>query len=154
MTADAARPGSTGDALFPASEVRRSGPLAPSRERRVVEQALRQGDSRRAAILYELLTGQLPFDLSGLTPAEAATVITEHEPGKPSAAVKRNAGSVTNSRFLSLGKTEWADLDGDTVVWAEGGCLHRARLLKSGIGAAKVLFDFNPLKFEAREAPY
>src|SRR3984957_10465327 len=36
-------------------------------------------------ILYELLTSQLPFDLSGLTPAEAATVITEHEPGKASA---------------------------------------------------------------------
>jgi len=62
-------------------------------------------------ILYEVLTGQLPFDLSGLTPAEAATVITEHEPGKPSAALKRNPGA-PNSRFLSLGKTAWADLDG------------------------------------------
>ena len=37
-------------------------------------------------ILYELLTGQLPFDLSGLTPAEAAIIITEHEHGKPSTA--------------------------------------------------------------------
>src|SRR5450755_2983419 len=62
-------------------------------------------------ILYELLTGQLPFDLSGLTPAEAATVITEHESGKPSAALKRNAGAA-DFRFLSLGKTAWADLDG------------------------------------------
>jgi len=62
-------------------------------------------------ILYELLTGQLPFDLSGLTPAEAATVITEHEPGKPSAAVRRDAGPGAH-RFLSLGKTAWADLDG------------------------------------------
>jgi len=63
-------------------------------------------------ILYELLTGQLPFDLSGLTPAEAGTVITEHEPGKPSAAVRRSTGSAAYSRFLSLGKTAWADLDG------------------------------------------
>jgi len=62
-------------------------------------------------ILYELLTGQLPFDLSGLTPAEAATVITEHEPGKPSAAVKLNADSGSNSHLLALGKTAWADLD-------------------------------------------
>jgi serine/threonine-protein kinase len=62
-------------------------------------------------ILYELLTGQLPFDLSGLTPAEAATVITEHEPGKPSAAVRLNADSGANSRVLALGKTAWADLD-------------------------------------------
>ncbi len=62
-------------------------------------------------ILYELLTGQLPFDLSGLTPAEAATVITEHEPGKPSTAVSSSAGSGANSRVLTLGKTAWADLD-------------------------------------------
>ncbi len=64
-------------------------------------------------ILYELLTGQLPFDLSGLTPAEAASIIAEHEPGKPSAAVKRTTDSDANSRTLSssLGKTAWADLD-------------------------------------------
>ena len=62
-------------------------------------------------ILYELLTGQLPFDLSGLTPAEAATVITEHEPGKPSTAVRSSADSGANSRVLTLGKTAWADLD-------------------------------------------
>src|SRR5580704_18954430 len=63
-------------------------------------------------ILYELLTGQLPFDLSGLTPVEAATVITEHEPGKPSAALRPNSDSGVNSRARSLGKTAWADLDG------------------------------------------
>src|SRR5258708_25526730 len=40
-------------------------------------------------ILFELLTGQLPFDLSNLTPAEAATIISLYEPGKPSATVKR-----------------------------------------------------------------
>jgi|SRR5579872_1458411 len=62
-------------------------------------------------ILYELLTGQLPFDLSGLTPAEAATVITEHEPGKPSSAIGLNTNSGTDSRVLALGKTAWADLD-------------------------------------------
>jgi eukaryotic-like serine/threonine-protein kinase len=58
-------------------------------------------------ILYELLTGLLPFDLSNLTPAEAATVITEHEPGKPSGAGKR-AGAIGNTL---LTKTAWADLD-------------------------------------------
>src|SRR5229473_7026393 len=63
-------------------------------------------------ILYELLTGRLPFDLSGLTPVEAATIIAEHEPGKPSAAVRPNSDSGVNSRVLSLGKTAWADLDG------------------------------------------
>ena len=64
-------------------------------------------------ILYELLTGQLPFDLSGLTPAEAASIIAEHEPGKPSAAIKRTTDSDANSHTLSLSlsKTAWADLD-------------------------------------------
>jgi serine/threonine protein kinase/Tfp pilus assembly protein PilF len=62
-------------------------------------------------ILYELLTGQLPFDLSGLTPAEAATIITEHEPGKPSSAVKRPTGSPANLHAQSVSKTAWADLD-------------------------------------------
>jgi serine/threonine-protein kinase len=56
-------------------------------------------------VLYELLTGQLPFDLSNLTPAEAATVITEHDPGKPSTAVKRSAD------MPALSKSAWADLD-------------------------------------------
>lgn len=62
-------------------------------------------------ILYELLTGQLPFDLSGLTPAEAATIITDHEPGKPSAAVNPTAGSEATSHAISVSKTAWADLD-------------------------------------------
>ncbi len=62
-------------------------------------------------ILYELLTGQLPFDLSGLTPAEAATVITDHEPGKPSAAVRRTGHAEASFPSLSLNKIAWADLD-------------------------------------------
>jgi serine/threonine protein kinase/tetratricopeptide (TPR) repeat protein len=59
-------------------------------------------------VLFELLTGQLPFDLSNLTPAEAATVITEHDPGKPST-VARMAGFQANRPPLR--KAAWADLD-------------------------------------------
>jgi len=50
-------------------------------------------------ILYELLAGRLPFDLSGMTPAEAATMIAERQPDKPSTA--KGAAS----------KAAWADLD-------------------------------------------
>jgi tetratricopeptide (TPR) repeat protein/predicted Ser/Thr protein kinase len=57
-------------------------------------------------ILYELLTGQLPFDLTNLTPGEAATIIVGHEPGKPSAIAKR-----ANPQNPTLGKAAWADLD-------------------------------------------
>ncbi len=62
-------------------------------------------------ILYELLTGELPFDLSNLTPAEAATVIAEHEPARPSIAVRRVAQSPANSSAFALSHAEWADLD-------------------------------------------
>ena len=61
-------------------------------------------------ILYELLTGQLPFDLSGLTPAEAASIIAEHEPGRPSAAVRRG-DSEASPDALGLSGSAWADLD-------------------------------------------
>jgi serine/threonine-protein kinase len=61
-------------------------------------------------ILYELLTGQLPFDLSNLTPAEAATIITDHEPGRPSTLAKsQSAGGPPDAPHLS--KSAWADLD-------------------------------------------
>jgi predicted Ser/Thr protein kinase len=59
-------------------------------------------------ILYELLTGALPFDLSNLNAAEAVTVITNHEPVKPSVAVKRTGA---NGMREALGRSEWADLD-------------------------------------------
>ncbi|MFL5421395.1 MAG: tetratricopeptide repeat protein, partial [Myxococcales bacterium] len=51
-------------------------------------------------VLYELLAGKLPFDLSSCTPGEAERLILEREPVPPSA-----AGS------LALGASAWADLD-------------------------------------------
>ena len=52
-------------------------------------------------ILYELLTGRLPFDVSQKTPPEAAAVLTTQEPMKPSL-VARRGGMRTGS---------WIDLD-------------------------------------------
>jgi serine/threonine protein kinase/tetratricopeptide (TPR) repeat protein len=67
-------------------------------------------------ILYELLAGKRPFDLSNLTPAEAETVIVEHDPEKPSAAARQIAGGPSASdpsgmNSLSVSKAAWADLD-------------------------------------------
>jgi len=61
-------------------------------------------------ILYELLAGEAPFDLANLTPAEAATVIVEHDPEKPSAAV-RSAGFSRDENAFALSRSAWADLD-------------------------------------------
>ena len=62
-------------------------------------------------ILYELLTGELPFDLSNLTPAEAAAIVAEHEPGKPSTAVRRSNQTDPHAHTRSLTKAAWSDLD-------------------------------------------
>jgi eukaryotic-like serine/threonine-protein kinase len=63
-------------------------------------------------ILYELLADQLPFDLSNKTPGEAATILAEQEPEKPSATAKRVEKLPTaGSRSSSISKAAWADLD-------------------------------------------
>jgi hypothetical protein len=55
---------------------------------------------------------------------------------------------------LQFPKWEWADVDGKDLVWAEDGCLYRARPQSGKLGPAKLLLDTNEMKFEAREAPY
>jgi eukaryotic-like serine/threonine-protein kinase len=55
-------------------------------------------------VLYELLAGRLPFDLSKHTPAQAERVLTEQEPEKPSAAAKNEGPALAS-------QTAWADLD-------------------------------------------
>jgi eukaryotic-like serine/threonine-protein kinase len=56
-------------------------------------------------ILYELLAGRLPFDLSRITPAENELTILNREPEKPSAVTAKDSGT------LRAGKAEWRDLD-------------------------------------------
>lgn len=60
-------------------------------------------------ILYELLAGRLPFDLTNRTPAEAATIITEQEPVKPSAVARQTAQGADSRNSVS--RAAWADLD-------------------------------------------
>ena len=63
-------------------------------------------------ILYELLAGQRPFDLSNKTPAEAGTAIVEGEPDRPST-VARKAVQTSGAGLVqvSLPKSSWAELD-------------------------------------------
>lgn len=63
--------------------------------------------------------------------------------------VDRRSGETINKD-----QWEWADVDGGRLVWAERGCLHAGRLTSKGLGEAKMLFDFTPMRFEKIAAPY
>ena len=56
-------------------------------------------------VLYELLAGRLPFDLSNRTPGEVETAIVEQAPDRPSAAARQLG------RARAAGKAAWVDLD-------------------------------------------
>jgi eukaryotic-like serine/threonine-protein kinase len=63
-------------------------------------------------ILYVLLAGKLPFDLSNQSPAQAEAILTEREPEKPSALVTRNSRAPGAAQpAFSAGTNSWADLD-------------------------------------------
>ncbi len=63
-------------------------------------------------ILYELLAGQLPFDLSQRTPGEAERMIVEQEPAKPSEAARRVAALPgKGARVPAASQSSWTDLD-------------------------------------------
>jgi hypothetical protein len=49
---------------------------------------------------------------------------------------------------------EWADLDGERLVWSEHGFLCAAEISSQGLVGTRRLFDFTPMGFEAIAAPY
>jgi eukaryotic-like serine/threonine-protein kinase len=63
-------------------------------------------------ILYELLTGVLPYDVTGLTPAQLEARLLESGPVSPSTRVARTAETPsTAARAPAPGRAAWADLD-------------------------------------------
>ena len=63
-------------------------------------------------VLYELLAGRLPFDLSNRTPVQAEKILLEQEVEKPSlAAQKLPANSGGHGSGVFANKSAWADLD-------------------------------------------
>lgn len=101
-------------------------------------------------ILFELLTGQLPFDLSNLTPAEAASIIIEHEPGKPS--------SIASSNHLrwdsSMGKVASADLDVLCLTAMHKDINRRYRSVEALIRDVDHYLKGEPLEAQPDSLPY
>ena len=60
-------------------------------------------------ILYELLAGRLPFDLSRRTPGQAEAMILGEDPPRPSAAVLGEGETL--AALGTVGRSKWADLD-------------------------------------------
>src|SRR5208282_635297 len=59
-------------------------------------------------VLYELLAGRLPFDLSSRTPAQAEKVLTEQEAEKPSdVAGKAAASAETTGNAMNASRAAW-----------------------------------------------
>lgn len=49
---------------------------------------------------------------------------------------------------------EWADVDGEQLVWSAGGKLFAGRLRPNGLRGEAELYDFNGMAFQAIAAPY
>jgi len=62
-------------------------------------------------ILYQLLTGRLPFDLAERTPEEAARIITEEAAERPSSAAERPRAGEPPRIARTATSSAWADLD-------------------------------------------
>lgn len=75
-------------------------------------------------MLYELVTGELPFDLSGRTPAQADAWMLEHEPERPSLVRRRRAGSPG-------GGASWSELDVLILTAMQKDPLHRYRTVEA-----------------------
>jgi eukaryotic-like serine/threonine-protein kinase len=62
-------------------------------------------------ILYELLTGQLPVNVSNLTPGEAENILLHYKPVKPSVVARKIVNSHEPQSTPVDSKSDWNDLD-------------------------------------------
>jgi len=102
-------------------------------------------------ILYELLAGRLPHDLSNKTPSEAETLVVGREPEKPSAVAKRVAAS---TNILSTSKAAWADLDVLCLTAMHKDALRRYRSVEALIRDIDHYLRAEPLEARRDTAGY
>lgn len=60
----------------------------------------------------------------------------------------------TNSENISMFDWEWADVDGERIVWAEKGCIYCGYLNNIELIKIKELYSFNNMEFIPIKAPY
>jgi serine/threonine-protein kinase len=82
-------------------------------------------------ILYELLAGELPFDLSRCTPAEAERMVLDRDPVRPSAAFRRSVDTGHGARHEAPTRSEWSDLDVLCLTAMHKDTAHRYRSVEA-----------------------
>ena len=75
-------------------------------------------------------------------------------PGKGMRWDEHELEHVASKQLMPRPEWEWADADGESLVWAERGSLYRAAMHPEGPGPQHLLADLNDMRFERRLAPY
>lgn len=60
----------------------------------------------------------------------------------------------TTQEVIARTDWEWAEIDGERIVWASDGKLFAGRLDRNGIASTKELFDFDKVTYQRLKAPY
>jgi eukaryotic-like serine/threonine-protein kinase len=106
-------------------------------------------------ILYELIVGRLPFDLSGRSPAEAEKIVLEREPERPSSATRRmERVSPSAPRASEIGAGAWADLDVLCLTALQKDIQRRYRTVDALIRDVDHFLRNEPLEARADSARY
>ncbi|MEX0643530.1 MAG: hypothetical protein WD468_12560 [Pirellulales bacterium] len=90
----------------------------------------------------------------GWTLRKRATAALDHPPGKGCYYDEHELINEVDGVRVDGSTWDWADVDRHRLVWSESGKLFEARLEPAGLAGIRELFDFNPMTFEAIEAPY
>lgn len=61
---------------------------------------------------------------------------------------------VNGQAVIAYPDWEFADIDGNRLVWAEQGKLMAGEVTEQGLKAMVELYDFNSMTFEKKWAPY
>jgi hypothetical protein len=78
----------------------------------------------------------------------------DHPPGKGCYYDTHRLLHKASGNWVDCSAWEWADIDRERLTWSESGKLFAARLEPKGLVDSRELYDFNPMTFEAIEAPY
>lgn len=78
----------------------------------------------------------------------------DKQPGKGCYYDQHQILNVRTEETLECTAWEWAEIDGNRIVWAQNGKLFAARMGKRTLGAATELHDFNAMQYERIAAPY